>query len=373
MDRLKVYPDSWKVTETPVLWKPGKADYTVPGAWQPIVLSNGYAWLLNGCKTEDLVVMCEKLGILPANHFGGWLGHGTTDSVHLLVKTIKDVWQRNRMALVLFLDIKGAFPRTAIDWLLHNMHVQGVPIEHVEWMTRQLEGRRTRLIFDDYRSDMFHIDNSLDQGNPHSLICYLIYNSDLLSILDGKNSEMGLLFIDDAAVVAVGDSFDDTHWKLQEMMTKAGGIFEWAQQHNCEFGIDKFQLLNASQKMVQHPFMPCCRVPIPCKALVIGNNHIEPKSSIKFLGIHVDQGLWWKEQCASAIAKGQDWLIQFSRLARASGGVLTWYVRQLYLAIAVPQMLYVVDIFLTPYKCAKSADTHKSEQAIINKLAAIQQ
>jgi hypothetical protein len=70
-DTLKVYPAAWKLTEVVALRKPGKPDYTVPEAWQPVTLSSRHARLLNSCKTEDVVVMCEKMGILPPNHFGG--------------------------------------------------------------------------------------------------------------------------------------------------------------------------------------------------------------------------------------------------------------------------------------------------------------
>ncbi|KAF8814017.1 hypothetical protein BYT27DRAFT_7015145, partial [Phlegmacium glaucopus] len=75
-DTLKFYPNDWQITETPrlsfltVLKKPGKPDYTLANAWRPIVLTNGYVRLLNGCKTEDLVLMCKKTGIMPHNHFG---------------------------------------------------------------------------------------------------------------------------------------------------------------------------------------------------------------------------------------------------------------------------------------------------------------
>ena len=69
-DTLKLYPDDWKLTETLVLKKPGKLDYMVAAAWRPIVLTNGVARLLDGCKTEDPILMCEKTGILPPNCFG---------------------------------------------------------------------------------------------------------------------------------------------------------------------------------------------------------------------------------------------------------------------------------------------------------------
>jgi hypothetical protein len=93
-DTLKWYPQRWKVMQTPIIKKPGKADYTVPGAWRPVVLSDGFARLLNRCKTEYLMDNCERMGVLQSNHFGGRPGRSTVDSVHLLVKTVKDTWQK---------------------------------------------------------------------------------------------------------------------------------------------------------------------------------------------------------------------------------------------------------------------------------------
>ena len=135
-DTLKFYPDDWKLTETPVLKKHGKPDYTIAGAWRPIVLSNGYARLLNGCKTEDLVFMCKKNRILPQNHFGGRPGRATMDLVHLLIKLVKDAWRKGEVTSLLCLDVKSAFPSTALDVLSHEMRQCGIPSRHVEWLER---------------------------------------------------------------------------------------------------------------------------------------------------------------------------------------------------------------------------------------------
>src|ERR1700761_4730730 len=97
-DTLEFYPEDWKLTETPILKKPGKSDYMSTGAWRPIVLTNGYARLLNSCKTEDIVIMCKKTSILP--------GRATTDSIHLVVKMVKDAWRKGEVASLLCLDVK---------------------------------------------------------------------------------------------------------------------------------------------------------------------------------------------------------------------------------------------------------------------------
>jgi hypothetical protein len=106
--------------------------------------------MLNSSKTDDIVAHCERLGILPELHFGGQPGRSTTDSIHLLVQTIKDAWRKGLVVSVLLLDVEGAFPSVNIKRLMHNLRMMGVPKEHTEWMTRQLEGRKTTLTFDDF-------------------------------------------------------------------------------------------------------------------------------------------------------------------------------------------------------------------------------
>jgi Reverse transcriptase (RNA-dependent DNA polymerase) len=113
--------------ETLVLKKPGKPDYSSPTAWCPIVLSDGMAQLLNSCQTDDIVTMCKKHNILPANHFGARPGHTTTHSIHMLTKTVKDAWHKGQVASILFLDVKGAFPSIDINRLIHNMRKRGIP------------------------------------------------------------------------------------------------------------------------------------------------------------------------------------------------------------------------------------------------------
>jgi hypothetical protein len=80
------------------------------------------------------------------------------------------------------------------------------------------------------------------------------------------------------------------------------------------FGLEKLQLLDAARGTIPHLFMVRKRAPLPHPALIINGHHIEPKSSVKHLSVHIDQGLCWKEQGAAALAKGQDCLIQFGRL-----------------------------------------------------------
>jgi hypothetical protein len=315
---LNYYPQDWALTETLILKKPGKPDYTTPSAWRPIVLSDGMARLLNSCQTEDIVTMCEHHNILPANHFGARPGCTTTDSIHLLTKTVKDAWRKGQVASILFLDVKGAFPSVNIDRLIHNMRKRGIPKEYTDWMKRRLGNRKTILSFDDYQTAMFLVINGLDQGDPFSGICYLLYNADLLKIPETKKGKWTLLFVDDATIIVTGKDFSETHEKIRDIMGRPEGVSVWAKNHNCEFGMEKFQLLDMSRKTTPHTLNPKKRILIPRRALILNNCRIPSKETAKFLGVIVDNKMNWKGQCAAALAKGQDWILQFGRITRAS-------------------------------------------------------
>jgi len=156
-------------------------------------------------------------------------------------------------------------------------------------------------------------------------------------------------------------------------MNRTDGIFAWAKTHNCEFGIEKFQLLDISRKNIPHTLNPKKRVQLPQRALMLGNHCIPSAETAKFLGVVVNNKLNWKAQGATALAKGQSWIIQFTRMTQVSCGTTARYVHKLYLTIAISHMLYAADIFLTPQKkVGKRMDEDRPNQAIVNKLVSIQ-
>jgi hypothetical protein len=107
--------------------------------------------------------------------------------------------------------------------------------------------------------------------------------------------------------------------------------------------------------------------------LVIGGNVVKPSGAVKLVGIWLDEKLTFKQQAAAAVAKGQEWMVNFRRLGRVAGGVGMAYIRQLYLAICVPRMLYGAEVWLAPvYQRDRGANRQKDTHAPVRKLASIQ-
>ena len=86
------------------------------------------------------------------------------------------------------------------------MKCHWLPPKIVSFTERLLQGRRTKLRFNDYTSEWFNIMNGIGQGDPLSMILYIIYNSDLVRTAKGRQ-ELTLAFVDDTAFLAIGNTF----------------------------------------------------------------------------------------------------------------------------------------------------------------------
>ena len=365
---LETYPDEWQESIMVVLRKPGKPSYEEPKAYRPIALLNTLGKLLSSLVAEDLSHYSETRGVFPNNQFGGRPQRSTSDSMLLLTHMIKEKWRQKKVASVLFLDVQGAFPNVVKEVLLHNMRLRAVPQEYIRLTERLLTGRKMRLSFDDYISDFIEITNGNNQGCPLSMIFYAFYNTGLLQISPpSADDEAQFGCVDDVALLATGNTLDETHAKLADMMTRPGGGFDWSENHYSQFELSKLALMD---------FTPSPRQSSPLTILHPRTNRrttISPTSSHKFLGILLDPRLKWKPQSERATRSAEAWINLIRRLARTSRGISAKGMRQLYTAIAVPRMSYAAEVWFTlPHKHGVAAKNRTGSVKFTNRLQSAQ-
>ena len=363
---LRTYYAPWRKFTTVVLRKPAKSDYSILKAYRPIALLNTTAKILTAIIAERVTSILETHDLLPANHFGGRPGRSTTDSVHLLEATIKDAWRTNRVASALFLDIEGAFPNAVTKRLIHNMRRRRLLKELTDFTELMLTNRKTQLRFDDFKSEWFPVTNGIGQGDPLSMICYIIYNSDLVEVAKGrignKREETTLAFVDDTAFIAVAKTFKETHEILIDMLERQDGGYEWSRTHNSNFETSKFALIDftRSKTKERHP-------------ITIRNTLIKPSHHHRFLGVIMDQELTWKEHAAYAVGKGTEYVLQLRRLSRTSMGIPAKLMCQLYQSVAIPKFTYAADIWFRPlFKGNSTESIQRGSKGIADRLTSVQ-
>ena len=260
----------------------------------------------------------------------------------------------------LFLDIEGAFPNAVTEQLLYNLRACCIPEVYVTFIKNMLTGRHNRLKFDDYVSDWFKLDNGIVQGDPLLMIPYLFYNADMLDIAHGCH-ELCLGYVDDMALIASVDTFENAHRMLGNMMSRLGGSLQWAAEHNLKFETSKSVLIDFSRaKGVGRLDMS------------LRGSLIKPSTSHKFLGVQLDQELRWKRQADYALGKASKWMLAFRRLARMASGVNLRLMWRLYHAVTILKMTYAVDVWYTPLHRKEGAKKDSGSVGITNKLVSLQ-
>jgi hypothetical protein len=128
--------------------------------------------------------------------------------------------------------------------------------------------------------------------------------------------------IDNAALLAAADTFEDANTKLVDMMTCLGDALDWLQSHNSQFELDKTALVGFSWQRAIDPNHHHRTIPLPQLSIDIGGHIIGPKALHRFLGVILDQGLWFKEQATEALIKGTDCM---GHAVSSSSQALRWH------------------------------------------------
>jgi hypothetical protein len=333
----------------------------VPKAYRLIALLNTLGKLLTAIIVEQLTYYTEKHALLPPLHFRGRPGRTTTDALHTLTYKIKDTWHKKQVVSVLFLDIKGAFPNAVHERLLHNLKTWKVPTKIAEFIHNMLKDCFTALKFDNYISDRIALDNGIGQGDPLSMALYQYYNADLLDILNGTN-EAAAAYVDDTILIATASDFKQAHEILADMMTRPGGTIEWSNRHNSCFKFSKLMLIDFAHRNSKKQ---CC-------ALILPSSTVKPSFSAKYLGVYMDQHLNWNTHIANAIKKGAHWSTQIRRVVAPSWGLTPKYAHKMFISVAIPRILYAVDIWGTP-RAIEATEVHKKGTSMaVLKLTSVQ-
>jgi hypothetical protein len=125
---LSYHPTAFCHCNTVSLRKPGKGDYSVPGAWRPIALLNTLGKVLESVIARRISMLSKEHSLLPAQPMGARSGRSIDTTLDFLVQQIHATWQnKDGVATLLLLDMTGAFDRVVPARLLHNMRERKIP------------------------------------------------------------------------------------------------------------------------------------------------------------------------------------------------------------------------------------------------------
>ncbi len=103
------YPAALCHCNTVPLRKPGKGDYSVPGAWRPVALLNKLGKVLESVIARRISSLSEEHSLLPARHMGAHPSMSIDTALDILVQQIHTSWQnKDGVATLLSHDMTGS-------------------------------------------------------------------------------------------------------------------------------------------------------------------------------------------------------------------------------------------------------------------------
>ena len=244
-----------------------------------------YDQLYNFLTNEDII----------SNHQSGLRSlHSTLTA--LLEAT--DNWvfniDRGNVNAVVFVDLKKAFDTVDHDILLSKMSLYGIQGTALHWFKSYLANRTQRCLVNGSLSEICSLKCGVPQGTILGPLLFLIYINDLPNCLTLCQPRM---YVDDTHITYAGVDVNSIQLNLNYDLDK---LNKWliSNKLNLNSAKTKFMLTGSRQKL--------STLSNPLK-LSIDNVAIEHGSSVKSLGIFIDENLRWQthiDKLSKKVASG---------------------------------------------------------------------
>jgi len=210
-----------------------------------------------------MLPILDEFAIIPEHQFGFRRGHGTLDQCHRIINEIFSVFESKIYCTASFLDVQQAFDRVCHDGLLYKIKkcffvlfcIIKVILNH-ETLLCATKNEYSPLHF---------IKAGVPQGSVLGPVLYTLYTADMPVT---KTCTVAT-YADDTAILATSSSKEEASQLLQ---AELGLIESW-------FLLWKIKI-NA-QKSAQITF-------------ALRRGDCPQSNCIKYLGLHLDRGLMWK-------------------------------------------------------------------------------
>ncbi|KAI0999199.1 hypothetical protein K3495_g8996 [Podosphaera aphanis] len=268
--------------------------------------------LLEKLLADRISDASERYNLLPSEQMGARPKRSTISAVELLTEQIHKIWGniRKRVASVLSLDISGTFDNVPHERLVHNMRQKGIPKGITDFINSFLKNRTTSLVLGSFKSDPIKTQTGIPQGSPLSPILFLFFASTLLPTLQTEYSS-AVGFVDDTSILTWSNTTEENCLNLEILH---GKFQQWAKTHGEKHNLKE--------------------------PLLIQGHRIEPQSSLRILGIHMDPKLNWSAHTKSVQIKAEAQVHTMSRLTQSTWGATFQKSKLLHSMLVRPALTY---------------------------------
>ena len=325
--KIGYFPSIWKKAITKVLPKPSKDDYSSLKAYRPIGLLPVFGKLLEKLLIKRINYHAYTTNNMNPNQFGFREQRSTVDALQSAIHFIKESKRQGKLVVAISLDIQAAFDHLWWPAVAFQLKKMNCPANLYNLILSYFEDRTSQLSILNSTATITNTRGCI-QGSVCGPSLWNIVLDDLLAknLPDGCRLQA---FADDVLLICSASSIN----RLTEVMHDSlNTIIEWGSENKLIFSPEKTQALAFSPKARRAP-------------LVINGNTINYSSSIKVLGIYIDDKLNFNEHIKYITSKAQKIFKRICIYIRPTWGVNCENIRTIYLRAIEPMLTYAAGLW----------------------------
>lgn len=287
--RLGYFPKLWKSAHVITICKPKKPAKEVK-SYRPISLLSSLGKLFERLLLPRFQQHIQERQIILNHQFGFRPGRSCTQQLFRVTGLIRKAIKARKSAGMLSLDLQSAFDTVWHSGLVYKLQQLEFPPYLVKLTSSFLSDRKFQVRIGKSLSEQRPVLAGVPQGAVLSPTLFNIYVADMPVPEQVELAQ----FADDTATIAVSHSTSAVTNKLQRAANKISKYFsKWRVKIN---GSKSEAVLFTRKTAPRHR---------PQRKLEVAGQQIEWKSSLKYLGMHLDKRLTFGKHVDEVLMKGQ--------------------------------------------------------------------
>ncbi len=337
------WPNPFKESNTVVIPKPKRADYSIPKSFRPIALLNCLAKLFTKCLTRRLQDEGRRHQIFHPLQFGGMQHHSTLDAAMSMLHEISEARCRGLTVTCVAFDVAQFFPSIDHEALLTILAFQGFAKEVVQIFKSYLHNRTTSYFFGQLTGGMFDLPFGIPQGDGPSPTLASLFIAPALHISVPFNPESSvklIFYVDDGNIITMSTSpqknvkvIQTTYKSTYGAFTDLGLTLEHSKTdlfHAPAYDPDNKRRINpAPLPSIDLGFAP-----------FTGNTPLQPTNKWRYLGYFFDGLLSFDYHVNFYFNKAFSTTRAFRMFGKANGGLDPKNRRLFYISCVFPILTY---------------------------------
>ncbi len=285
--------------------------------------------VLEKVYAKRLGYLANTTKILHNTQMGGRTQRSAVDTALLLLQHLQHNKARfgpNTVSSTAFLDVRGAFDHVKKPMLLKVLRQRGLPTAVLQWVDSFCTNRHIQLAFEGQVQPRVPFAVGLPQGSPVSPILFLFYVAEVVAA-----EGFQLSYIDDFAVTVASTSVRKNCRALERTIQ---GLLQHAKEKGVEFDPGKTELIHFHNHKKEYS-----------TTIKIAGNTIQPKPTVRWLGLYFDRKLNFKDHVATKIGSAMQAFYGLQRLGNTQTGLSYKALRQLYVVCVTTVADYGVQLW----------------------------